>query len=354
MIHDELSKSVCIVGTDLSGKGGIAAVLKSYSTIFPSFNYVCSHKFTNKVHQLLIAVQAIFKVIYFCCIKKVKIVHIHTASYNAFFRDSIYLLIAKLFRRKVVLHLHGGKFEQFYNQNSRYCSYICHKADCIVGVSNYFKAIFDKYKLNDNIKVVYNSVDKPLYLKKTTSRTQLNLLFLGSIVENKGIYDILSCVIKYRSYFEGKVFLRIGGSGQDVKLNRIIQDNRLSNIVEYLGWVELKKKHALLAETDIYLQPSYFESLGIAIIEAMSYKIPIIASRTGGIPELVTNLENGILISPGAIDDMYSAIKMLIENRALREDMGDKSGVKAENFTIESMSKAINDLYQEILVLRDK
>lgn len=349
MIQDELSKSVCIVGTDISGKGGIAVVLKSYSTIFPTFNYVCSHKFTNKIHQFLIAIQAIIKVIYFCCVKNVKIVHIHTASYNAFFRDSIYVLIAKFLRRKIVLHLHGGKFEQFYNKNSKYCSYICHKADCVVGVSHYFKAIFDKYKLNDNIKVVYNSADAPLCTISKMTRTPLNILFLGNIVENKGIFDILDCFVKYRSYFEGRVFLRIGGSGQEDRLKSIIQDHELSNIVEYLGWVDLEKKHALLAETDIYLQPSYFESLGIAIIEAMSYNIPIVASNTGGIPELVTNQENGILISSGAIDDMYNAIKELIENEELRCNMGKKSGEKAENFTIESMSKAITDLYQEVL-----
>lgn len=345
---ESITNNVLIVGTDHKGKGGIAILLKSYSLLFPQFNYVCSHRFTNKFNQIWISFSAFIKVLYYCTFQSIKIVHIHTASYNAFIRDSIYLLLAKLFRKKVILHLHGGKFEEFYNLYPTYCHFICNKADCIVGVSMYLCNILNKMKINNNIKVIYNAIDKPLFKKNTLERKILNITFLGAIVENKGIFDILECIENNKSYFKDKVIFHIGGVGEETKLQSIINKFNLHNIVKYHGWMNRKEKELLLSETDIYLQPSYFESLGIAIIEAMGYGIPIIASNTGGIPELVQNEKNGFLLQPGSIDDMFIALKKLIENDILRKEFGINSLNKSRMFTYHCMKQSLLGLYNSI------
>ena len=343
-------KKILLIGTSYEGKGGIAILLKIYLQLFANVSFVCSHKFANKWNQLWIAFIAIFKVIYYLVFTNIQIVHIHTASYRSFFKDSLYLLIAKLFNKKVILHLHGGEFEKFYSHNKKYCNWICHKADCIVGVSKYFGNLFERLDLNKEIKVIYNAVDKPLYSKKELSNPTLNILFLGTIDENKGIFDTIECFAKHIDYFQDKVILHICGVGDSERLTAMIEKYQLHNNIKYHGWVNYQEKNRLLSISDIYIQPSYFESLGIAIIEAMGYGIPIVASRTGGIPELVETGKNGILITPGSTDELFNALSSLIEDSSLRQKMGECSLKSSTQFTLEKMESDIVELYKSLLL----
>lgn len=344
----KVDSKVVIIGTDIRGKGGIAILLDIYLRLFPNIKYIRSHKFSNVIFQFLIALFACFRLIYCLCFQHVSIVHIHTASYRSFIRDSVYLLIAKFFRKKVILHLHGGEFEKFYLQNKKYCNYICHRADCIVAVSNYFGEIFRRYQLNDRVEVIYNSADKPLFSKNNLSNKCLNILFLGTIDNNKGVFDLVQCIARNYEKFHNKVVLNICGVGDSGRLMSMIEDYSLSDVVIYHGWVDNYKKNQLLSIADIYVQPSYFESLGIAIIEALGYGIPIVASNTGGIPELVVDGENGFLIEPGNIDNLFNALSILIDTPVLREQMGNKSLTKSKLFTHEYMKNQVVNLYKSL------
>ena len=97
------------------------------------------------------------------------------------------------------------------------------------------------------------------------------------------------------------------------------------------------------------MQPSYFESLGIAILEAMSYQIPIIATRVGGIPELVHHGDNGFLINPGDIDQLFFFIRLLVEDSEMRRIMGEKGFQSVDKFSIQSIKRQVEELYSELL-----
>ncbi len=349
ILYENLYDKVIVISTYYRGKGGIAILISKYLELFPTIRYIPSHKFTNVVNQFLIAIVAIIRLAYLCIFKKSKIVHIHTASYRSFYRDSIYLVLAKFFRKKVILHIHGGEFEKFYLQNKRYCDFICHRADCIVAVSKYFGKIFRQYKLNDRVEVIYNSADKPIYQRGNNKDKGLNILFLGTIDDNKGIFDLIYCFIDNYEFLQGKVTLNICGVGDSLRLSKLIKDNFLSDMVIYHGWVDIIRKNELLSMADIYVQPSYFESLGIAIIEAMGYGLPIVASNTGGIPELVQDGKNGILIEPGNKDNLFNALSKLIEDPVLREKMGNESLKTSRLFTHNCMKDKIINLYNSLM-----
>ncbi len=348
LISTELCRKVLIIGTDYNGKGGIASLLFLYSKIFSPFLFVCSHRFTTKWGQLCLAITAFFKLIYYCIFSSIKIVHIHTASYRSFYRESIYVLVAKFFRRKVILHLHGGEFELFYKTFPGYIRFICRRVDCIVGVSNYFKDLFRKLDLNSNIIVVYNAIELPLFCKKSNNDGKVQVSFLGAIDHNKGVFDIIDCLVSNKEYFKDKIELNIAGIGNEERLLAMLGEGNILEFVHYYGWLDNIQKNELLAQTDIYLQPSYFESLGIAIIEAMSYGIPVIASNTGGIPELVQS-SDGYLIEPGNKKQLFDALRSLIENSDLRKELGDNALKKSREFSIESMEKSMLQLYNKLL-----
>src|SRR5690606_27051470 len=127
------------------------------------------------------------------------------------------------------------------------------------------------------------------------------LLFLGTINDNKGIFDLLEAFYQNLVFFSGRVLLSIGGVGESARLQKEISEKELGQIVNYLGWVNHEDKRKQMTGCDLVILPSYNEGLPMVLLEAMSYGKPVIATPVGGIPEIVKQKSNGFLVAPGDI-----------------------------------------------------
>lgn len=347
MISDK-SKNVLTIGTDTNGKGGIAILIQSYSLMFKKFNFIASHREGNLFKKTILTISALLQCCYYCVFKPIRIVHIHTASFNDFYRQSIYVFCAKIFRKKVILHIHGAKFEQFYEIHKSFVRLVCHRADMLVTVSNYFVNYLKEQKLNKNIFLLHNVTSKPIITPIKKYDNKIHLLFIGAIDDRKGIFDVLECLAENKKILQDKVTYHIGGTGNIKKMNAFIKQHQLSSFVKYHGWVDKERKEKLFRTANIFIHPSHFESFGISILEAMSYQLPIIATPVGGITDLVENRVNGILIEPGNKKQLYEAIRLLIDHSELLSEMGHQSGNKAENFYPSAIEKQLKFLYQSL------
>lgn len=341
---------VLALGTDKTGKGGIATVIKHMSDVMSPFHYVCVHKFGSSWQKMIVIIKAIFQTLYYVIFRGIKVLHIHSASYTSFYVSSIFVVIGKAFRKKVVLHLHGGKFFEFYKTRPKFIQRVCLMADCLVGVSRYFVDRFMEYGLNSNVRLLYNPIEIPseCLVSQIGSRRQKQLAFLGAIDDNKGIFDLVERFGQDKAYFEERVQLFIAGVGQHERLLQLIEKYDIGSFVHYLGWIGPAEKAELLSHTDIYLQPSRFESLGISIIEAMSYGVPVIASRTGGIPEVVDDGINGLLFTPHDFDQCIVLLKQLLENDARNKALGLKSREKAKLFSLQNFETELSEIYRSL------
>jgi len=89
------SKNILTIGTDTNGKGGIAILIQSYSKMFKKFNFIASHQEGNLFKKTALSISALLRCCYYCIFKPIRIVHIHTASFTDFYRQSIYVFCAK-------------------------------------------------------------------------------------------------------------------------------------------------------------------------------------------------------------------------------------------------------------------
>lgn len=347
MINELICSKVLVIGTDKDGKGGIATVIKQMSNIMMPFNYVCNHKFICGIKKIYIIVVAVLRTLYSLLLGGIKIVHIHSASYHSFFVSSIFIMIGRMFSAKIILHMHGGKFFEFYMRNKRFVSYMCYKVDCLVGVSRHFTEQFEAYGLNKNVVLLHNPIIIPeaQYLSNIGSREKKTVTFMGAIDYNKGIFDVLYLIIKDRDYFENKINLYIAGVGEHEKLKRIICTHGLGSFVHYLGWIGEQQKQDILSATDIYIQPSRFESLGISIIEAMSYGVPAIASNAGGIPDIIDNGINGLLFTSGDFEAFIIKLKLIIEDENMNRELGIRARDKALSFSLRIFETKLQEIY---------
>lgn len=351
MINYCLSYKVLTIGCAWKQpKGGIGVVLNSYSRIFPVFNNVVNSNSVNKLANLLQLLYAFVAVVFKLLFnQEITIVHIHTASNNSFRRSVWFSNLAKLMGRKVVMHVHGGGFKDYYERNVTFVRHELEKCDAVVALTDSWRCFFMDDVGIAQVVVVPNIVESPVYLPQIVNDGRLRLLFLGLLSPQKGVFDLLEVCFKYKTELQDKVELHIGGNGDVKRLIEEIETKGLNKFVFYEGWVSGEVKTRLLNKSDIFVLPSYTEGLPISLLEAMSYKLPIISTPVGGIPEIVKDGENGFLIKPGDYGSMFNAIKTMVSDENLRIRMGEISYELVYPHLPESVSVSLENLYNKIL-----
>lgn len=322
-LSKEISKNILTIGCEYKPvpKGGVAQVLQHYDNlVYSDFEFIANSGAGSKLRKLWIAIGSLLMLMWKCLTDcDIKIVHIHTASYNSFRRSAWFVHIAKLMRRKVILHIHGGGFKDYYATDKEWVSKILNKADGLIVLSEFWKAFFETIVPVSRITVVENIIDYP-QKREMKKDGKLHLLFLGLIADTKGIFDLLDVLVEHKTEFEERIVLHVGGNGEVDRFNQFIADNKLQDIVVYEGWVSGEKKVDLLNLCDVFVLPSYAEGVPISILEAMSYDMAIVSSNVGGIPELV-NETNGIMFNPGDKDAIYASLKLLLDTPEKLDDL---------------------------------
>lgn len=345
----DISKKVLTLSTSYDPpKGGIAQVVYTYSRMYPVFNHIVTKKGDSLPEKLVALFLGAFKFIYFCLFKGIRIVHIHAASYNSFKRKGIFIRLAKILKMKIVFHVHGGAFKEFYKNNSAAVTAVFSSVDVIVALSDSWRLFFIDHIGHSKVIIVENVVSPPTLLK-VKDDDLIHFLFLGELGKNKGIYDLFEAISENYGALEGRVKFHIGGNGEVNKVRQHIRALGLEDMVISEGWVSGENKIHLLNLADVYILPSYNEGLPISILEAMSYKLPIISTPVGGIPEVVTQDENGLLVSPGDKHAIGEAILKMTMDEKFRRSAGESSYLKVQPHFPDNVAKKLEALYAELL-----
>lgn len=168
------------------------------------------------------------------------------------------------------------------------------------------------------------------------------------LVEQKGIPYALEALRRIRDDFP-RAHLAIAGDGEKAgELRRLASMLGIADRVHWLGW--RADAAQLMAAYDVFLLPSLREGFGLVLLEAMSRRVPIIASHVGAIPEVVIDGETGILVQPRGVDELAGAMARLLEDRALRKYMGLLGAARLEEqFSVERMVDGAIAVYEEAL-----
>ena len=137
-------------------------------------------------------------------------------------------------------------------------------------------------------------------------------------------------------------------SGYADRLKRLAQELKIADRVHIVGFQD--PVQPFLACLDLYVHPALMEGFGIAVVEAMAMGKAVVATTTGGLPEVVANGETGLLVPPGDVESLAATVVSLLEDRARREHMGRNGMVRAqERFGLDASVRRVEQLYGEVL-----
>lgn len=355
LIHKDLSQKVLMIGEYFkhNAPGGMAAVLASYNEYFENMQFIPTWRNGNILVKIWYAVYSYFFFIwYMLFVRSVKIVHIQGAAFASFERNVFFVKVGKLFGKKVVMHMHCADFESYYNPSKHKQRIVdtINACDLYLVLSDSWKQYFESIGVKSNIiKVLNNTITPPVTKRVKRSTDILNLLYLGVIGQRKGIYDILNALKDNKEMFEGKVVLRIGGNQEEEKLQACINEYGLQGMVKFEGFVSGEKKIECLNWADVYILPSFNEGLPIGILEAMSYRHPIISTPVGGIPEVVKDGVNGIMVKPGNVQEIATAISAFVGDKRLVEEYGMHSMELVKPYLPETVFATLSEMYSHLI-----
>jgi len=272
----------------------------------------------------------------------------------SFLRDSVFILIAKLFGRRVVCHLRGGNFKTWYEGCGRFMKWYVRRiqrlVDAQIVLGENLRRLFDWVMPAEKIFVVPNGSDyfiQPIPRKSGTFR----VLYLANFVRTKGVLDVLRAV---RDVFQSHAAVEFvfAGNWTDASVKQefdgFLGKNRDLPVV-MKGPVTGDEKYDLLSTVDLFVFPTYYPNEGHpwVIVEAMAAGLPIISTDQGAITESVIDGVNGFIVEPRHPEQIAEKIQYLIEHPEIRQKMGEESRrLYLENLTegkmVNRLEKVIN------------
>lgn len=333
-------------------KGGIGSVLQLYSSSIENIEILYTYPEAKTIPRFFYFGKSIFKLVYkLSTDREISIVHIHTASRGSFYRKSIVLILSNLFAKKTILHIHGGGFKKFYESsyvNRLWVSIILQSADINICLSQEWFTFFKEQCHHKNFAVLPNPILMPLYQEPNKYHNKIVILYLGAVVQTKGIFDLVEFFSVYRPFLESKIDLHVGGEGDLNRLQFMVDKYKMNNHIKIHGWINREEKEHLFRKADLFILPSYAEGLPMSILEAMSYGKPIIATNVGGIPSLVKNQTNGWLFDPTDFHQLSKIFDELFEKPQLLLDYSKRSYQLAETYDIIKIKHQLEGLYENI------
>lgn len=351
---------VLIVGSHSSVKGGITSVIDrflNYNWNDIEVELLSTYIEGNFIKKIFFFLRGFLKFIKMLIKNDFDIAHIHMSYKGSFFRKYLIVKFSKLFKKKVILHLHGSEFEIFYNNSNQkiknMIKNLLESVDSVIVLGENWERIIKSIAPNAKIDIFKNAVNVPDY-KAQWSDEKINILFLGVLIKRKGIYELIEAINELNKngvIKNKKLNFLIAGSGIEEKsIKNKINEYNISYCVEMLGWINRDMKEMLFNKSQIFILPSYNEGLPMAILEAMSYGIPVISTDVGSVSEVVINDKTGYLISPGSIKEIIESIKLIIANEnAWKAKSSICKKIIEEEFNEEKYFKKIEHLYKYML-----
>jgi len=228
--------------------------------------------------------------------------------------------------------LHGGNLPGRLDKSPRMSKSLFGKAYVNVAPSGYLKKIFEE----KGYKVFYipNTIPIDKYHYKKRSRFEPRILWVRSFARHYLPENAVYSLMHLKKYYPEAKLCMIGpdkdGSMQEVK--QLIDELNLNNSVEITGAMHPEAWHKRSEEYDIFINTTSVDNTPVSVMEAMALGLPVVSTRAGGVPYLIEDGKDGILVDINRPEEMAEKIRFLIENPEIGEEISARARKKVEKF----------------------
>lgn len=308
-------------------------------------------KFFKRVFGDIAGVRTVIKTFYyfFTLIKSVyksDVIHILACSHLYFFINVIpAIIIGKLFKKRIVVNYRGGEAKLFFNGSGKYAKNILNNADAFIVPSAYLKSVFDDLNIRSSIIPNIADIDSfsfspPDYSASVKFVCTRNFEYY---------YDVATLIrafaIVRRKLRESSLTL-IGDGSLKKELLNIVSEYGLSSCVNFKGRVSPSDMPYVLSQHDIFVNSSIVDNYPISILEAFAIGLPVISTSAGGIPFLIKDGIDGLLVPLGDAKALASEMIRLAKDLSLGRYLAYNGKINASMHSWEHIWLKLKTIYQ--------
>lgn len=285
------------------------------------------------------------------------LVHIHMAEHGSVARKGIIVLLAALFRVPVVLHLHGGRFPEQVRTAGPLTGWAIRRMVALCSETVVLGDFWRRFMVEEfgsdarRVTVLHNAVPGPQAIPlrpadRPSANHPLRILFLGRLIKLKGVHVLLDALAAAECRSRPWELV-IAGDGDLETYRRQAEALGLVDRVHFTGWLDQDDCRRQLLQADVLVQPSMFEGLPMAVLEAMAHGLSIIATPVGSVGDAIEHEVTGLLVPPGEVQPLSDALLRVLDDAALRRRLGAGARRKFETcFDIAVYRERLIDIYR--------
>ncbi len=242
--------------------------------------------------------------------------------------DLVSWLVQRL-GKPVVMVLHGGNMPEFMARFSRWTRHVLQRSMCIIAPSTYLSNAVGQYGFT--AQVIPNALDLSLYPYRHREQVAPSLLWMRTYHE---IYNPLMAVETLDRVRREIPFATLTMAGQEkgslTTVHELVKQLGLSKLVRFAGFLDIAGKQHEFSRHDIFLNTNRVDNMPVSILEASAFGMPIIATSVGGVPYMILDGENGLLVPNEDSAAMASAVIRLVKEPGLARRLSENAYRMAE------------------------
>lgn len=339
----------------------VSSIVESNLTTEFRFKVInISHERPGPIKRVLLTAEFIRQIVTSLWVEQgIGLIHIHTSAGIAFYEKALFSIIGKAFRKKIILHIHGGRFKQFWTSSGKLGQFLIRSSlklnDSLIVLSKEWKNYFETdIKCTIPVNVLENAIKADFLVPTKRQSSEITFLYVGHLKREKGLLDLLDAIRSLGKIVTFQFKVKLMGVGDTAANENMIKSAFVGSgvgNVDFLGLMSGEAKLQHFADSDIFVLPSHSEDMPISILEAMSHGLPVIATNVGAIPGIITDGVNGYLVSPHDVNSLAEKMKLLAENAALRRLISTANINKIQtDYSFATYERKLGNIYDGLLV----
>ncbi len=269
-----------------------------------------------------------------------------------FFEKIILALILEFKGVRTMFFIRSGRFIGHVNNSKLFkkiATYLLSKVTYIAHQGGLWNEFYKKLDIDDNkIYKFLNWIEikkTPKKIMKSSNDEGLVFLYVGWLIEEKGIEDLKDVIIE-NVELKKHTFIFVGSGTLFDEMAKLIKDKNITNII-LKGWLSEEQVVEEYKKADVFIFPSHLEGFPNAVLEALNYRLPIITTNVGGVSESVINDFNGYLIEPKNKKQLLKAIILISSDEEKRICFSNNTqSVLLNNHQIDINCKKLLDVFK--------
>jgi glycosyltransferase involved in cell wall biosynthesis len=317
----------------IEGHGGINSLISQVSSV------ICDADHSVRLHMLMTRgrghiafstywmLRALAIVFYLCVRGQIDVLHINLSKKGSTYRKIVLCAFARMCRVPYVIHLHSGHYREFWQNAGSAMSKLIGRmfsgAGRIIVLGSVWRDLLIEKNptLSSRVVILHNATHPPRKPWVPSEDGHVRILFLGKLRGQKGVPQLIAALDRLSTLPNWRAIL--AGDENVAQARNAISVLGLCDRVHIPGyWIEPAGVEDLISNADILVLPSFNEGLPMSVIEGMAAGLAVVTTPVGAVKDIVEHEKTGLLIPPGDVAALASALQRLILDPGLREKLG--------------------------------